>query len=161
MSQPRYDVAGIGNAIVDVLARTEDDVLARLDVPKGAMMLIDEPRAEAIYAAMAQTMEMSGGSAANTIVGCGMLGLKPAFIGKVRNDQLGASFGHGIRAAGVDFPTAAATDGPATARCYILVTPDGDRASPISRAISGIRRRPRRPSSRPPRSPMAPAARWR
>lgn len=127
MSQPRYDVAGIGNAIVDVLARTEDDVLAKLDVPKGAMMLIDEPRAEAIYAAMAQTVEMSGGSAANTIVGCGMLGLKPAFLGKVRNDQLGGSFGHGIRAAGVDFPTAAATDGPATARCYILVTPDGER----------------------------------
>lgn len=127
MSQPRYDVAGIGNAIVDVLARTDDDVLARLDVPKGAMMLIDEPRAEAIYGAMAQTMEMSGGSAANTIVGCGMLGLKPAFIGKVKADSLGQSFTHGIRAAGVHFPTAHAVDGPATARCYILVTPDGER----------------------------------
>jgi sugar/nucleoside kinase (ribokinase family) len=127
MSQPRYDVAGIGNAIVDVLARTEDDVLAKLDVPKGAMMLIDEPRAEAIYAAMSQTIEMSGGSAANTIVGCGMLGLKGAFLGKVKDDQLGASFGHGIRAAGVHFPTALAADGPATARSFILVTPDGER----------------------------------
>ncbi len=112
MSQPRYDVAGIGNAIVDVLARTEDDVLARLGVPKGAMMLIDEARAEAIYAAMAQTVEMSGGSAANTIAGIGLLGLKPAFIGKVRNDQPGASFTHGMKAAGIHFPTAR----PPTAR---------------------------------------------
>lgn len=127
MSQSRYDVAGIGNAIVDVLARTEDDVLARLGVPKGGMMLIDEPRAEAIYAAMAQTVEMSGGSAANTIAGIGMLGLKPAFIGKVRDDQLGGAFNHGMKAAGIHFPTTAATDGPATARCYILVTPDGER----------------------------------
>ncbi|QCK85323.1 adenosine kinase [Phreatobacter aquaticus] len=127
MSQPRYDVAGIGNAIVDVLARTDDDVLARLDVPKGAMMLIDEPRAETIYEAMAQTVEMSGGSAANTIVGCGMLGLSGAFIGKVKQDQLGHSFGHGMNAAGVHFPTARATTGPATARSFILVTPDGER----------------------------------
>lgn len=127
MTQPRYDVAGIGNAIVDVLARTEDDVLARLGLPKGGMMLIDEPRAEAIYQAMAQTVEVSGGSAANTIVGCGMLGLTTAFIGKVRDDALGASFSHGMTAAGVHFPTARAVDGPATARCYILVTPDGER----------------------------------
>ncbi|MFN3854414.1 MAG: adenosine kinase [Phreatobacter sp.] len=127
MTQPRYDVAGIGNAIVDVLARTEDDVLARLGLPKGGMMLIDEPRAEAIYQAMAQTVEVSGGSAANTIVGCGMLGLTTAFIGKVRDDALGASFSHGMSAAGVHFPTARAVDGPATARCYILVTPDGER----------------------------------
>ncbi|MGQ3355896.1 MAG: adenosine kinase [Phreatobacter sp.] len=127
MSQSRYDVAGIGNAIVDVLARTEDDVLARLGVPKGGMMLIDEPRAEAIYAAMAQTIEMSGGSAANTIAGIGMLGLKPAFLGKVRDDKLGASFRHGMKAAGIHFPTADATDGPATARSFILVTPDGER----------------------------------
>ncbi len=127
MSQPRYDVAGIGNAIVDVLARTEDDVLAKLGVPKGGMMLIDEARAEAIYAAMSQTVEMSGGSAANTIAGIGLLGLKPAFIGKVRNDQPGASFTHGMKAAGIHFPTAAATDGPTTARSFILVTPDGER----------------------------------
>jgi sugar/nucleoside kinase (ribokinase family) len=127
MSQPRYDVAGIGNAIVDVLARTEDDVLARLGVPKGGMMLIDEERAEAIYEAMAQTVEMSGGSAANTIVGCGTLGLKGAFIGKVKQDGLGESFAHGMNAAGIHFPTGRAGSGPATARSFILVTPDGER----------------------------------
>lgn len=127
MSEPVYDVAGIGNAIVDVLARTDDAMLARLGVPKGAMMLIDEPRAEKIYEAMAQTVEMSGGSAANTIVGCGMLGLKPAFIGKVKADALGRSFSHGMQAAGVDFATAPAQAGPATARSFILVTDDGER----------------------------------
>ncbi|MEI8146150.1 MAG: adenosine kinase, partial [Alphaproteobacteria bacterium] len=127
MTATRFDVAGIGNAIVDVLARTDDDTLARLDVPKGAMMLIDEPRAEAIYEAMAQTVEMSGGSAANTIVGCGMLGLKTAFVGKVRGDALGRSFSHGMGAAGVHFATSPASEGPATARTFILVTPDGER----------------------------------
>ncbi|MGL4289764.1 MAG: adenosine kinase [Phreatobacter sp.] len=127
MSQARYDVAGIGNAIVDVLARIQDDLLTKLEVPKGAMMLIDEPRAEAIYGAMAQTVEISGGSAANTIVGCGMLGLNPGFVGKVKDDPLGRTFSHGIRAAGVHFPTRLAVDGPATARCFILVTPDGER----------------------------------
>lgn len=127
MTMARHDVAGIGNAIVDVLARTDEDTLRRLDVPKGAMMLIDEARAELIYDAMAQTIEISGGSAANTIVGCGMLGLSPAFIGKVKADALGKSFAHDIRAAGVHFPTAPANEGPATARSFILVTPDGER----------------------------------
>ena len=127
MSKARYDVAGIGNAIVDVLARIQDDLIAKLDMQKGAMMLIDEPRAEAIYAAMTQTVEISGGSAANTIVGCGMLGLAPGFIGKVKNDPLGHTFSHGIKAAGVHFPTRLAEDGPATARSFILVTPDGER----------------------------------
>lgn len=127
MSKARFDVAGIGNAIVDVIARTDDDVLARLSVHKGAMALIDEPRAKAIYGAMAQTVEMSGGSAANTIVGAGMLGLSCAFVGKVKGDALGASFARGMKAAGVAFDTPRARKGPATARSFILVTPDGQR----------------------------------
>src|SRR5215207_5631762 len=127
MPAPTYDVLGIGNAIVDVIARAEDDFLLRHGMNKGGMALIDEARAHAIYDAMGPAVEISGGSAANTIVGLASLGARTAFLGKVRDDQLGRVFAHDIRAAGVDFRTAPATDGPATARCYILVTPDGER----------------------------------
>src|SRR5436853_614180 len=81
----RYDVLGIGNAIVDVIARTEDDFLARQKMRKGAMMLVDEARAESIYDAMGPAVEISGGSAANTIVGVAGLGARAAFVGKVRD----------------------------------------------------------------------------
>jgi sugar/nucleoside kinase (ribokinase family) len=127
MTAPRYDVLGIGNAIVDVLARAEDDFLVAQGMRKGAMALIDEARAEAIYAAMGPAIEISGGSAANTIVGVASLGARAAFIGKVKDDALGKVFSHDIRAAGVGFATSPAADGPSTARCYVLVTPDGER----------------------------------
>jgi adenosine kinase len=127
MPSPSYDVLGIGNAIVDVIARAEDDFLTQHGMPKGGMALIDEARAHAIYDAMGPAVEVSGGSAANTIVGLASFGARTAFLGKVKDDQLGRVFAHDIRAAAVDYRTPAAADGPATARCYILVTPDGER----------------------------------
>ena len=127
MTQPRYDVLAIGNAIVDVIARTEEDFLLKQGMRKGAMALIDEARAQAIYDAMGSTVETSGGSAANTIVGVASLGARAAFVGKVKQDDLGRAFAHDIRAAGVAFTTPPAADGPSTARCYIMVTPDGER----------------------------------
>jgi sugar/nucleoside kinase (ribokinase family) len=127
MTTARYDVLGIGNAIVDVLARAEDDFLVRHDMRKGAMTLIDEARATGIYDAMGPAVEISGGSAANTIVGCASLGGRAAFVGKVKDDELGRVFAHDIRAAGVAFDTPPASEGPSTARCYVLVTADGER----------------------------------
>ena len=127
MTNSRYDVLGIGNAIVDVIARAEDDFLIRHDMHKGRMALIDEARAQAIYAAMGSAVEVSGGSAANTIVGVAGFGARTAFVGKVKDDPLGKVFRHDIRAAGVDFETKHATSGPSTARCYVIVTPDGER----------------------------------
>jgi len=123
----RYDVIGIGNAIVDILARAEDDFLVRHGMVKGAMVLIDEARAEAIYAAMGPATEISGGSAANTTVGVASFGGKAAFIGTVKDDTLGHVFMHDIRAAGVGFNAPPFENGPSTARSYILVTPDGER----------------------------------
>jgi sugar/nucleoside kinase (ribokinase family) len=122
-----YDVIGIGNAIVDVLARAEDDFLVKHVMAKGSMALIDETRAEAIYAAMGPAIEISGGSAANTIVGVAAFGGRAAFIGTVKDDTLGGVFRHDIRAAGVAFSTLPFKNGPSTARSYILVTPDGER----------------------------------
>jgi sugar/nucleoside kinase (ribokinase family) len=123
----RYDVIGIGNAIVDVLARAEDDFLVKHGMAKGSMSLIDEARAEAIYAAMGPAIEISGGSAANTIVGVASFGGRAAFIGTVKDDTLGGVFTHDIRAANVSFSTLPFKNGPSTARSYILVTPDGER----------------------------------
>ena len=122
-----YDILGIGNAIVDVIARTEEDFLLKQGMRKGGMALIDAARAEAIYDAMGPAIETSGGSAANTIVGVAGLGARAAFVGKVRDDALGRAFAHDIRAAGVAYATAPAAAGAPTARCYILVTPDGER----------------------------------
>jgi adenosine kinase len=127
MATTRFDVLGIGNAIVDVLARTEDDFLIKQAMQKGGMALIDETRASDIYDAMGPAVEISGGSAANTIVGVASLGGRAAFVGKVKDDELGRVFAHDIRAAGVTFQTPPASDGPSTARCYVLVTPDGER----------------------------------
>ncbi|WP_244644686.1 adenosine kinase [Azorhizobium oxalatiphilum] len=121
------DVLTIGNAIVDVIARADEAFLAAQGMPKGSMTLIDEAKAEAIYAAMGAGTEISGGSAANTAVGAATLGARTAFIGKVREDKLGQSFAHDIRAAKVAYATPLASDGPTTARCLILVTPDGER----------------------------------
>jgi sugar/nucleoside kinase (ribokinase family) len=127
MAATRFEVLGIGNAIVDVIARTEDDFLIRQGMRKGTMQLIDEARAAGIYQAMGPAVEVSGGSAANTIVGAASLGARAAFVGKVKDDELGRIFGHDIRKAGVAFTTPAASEGPSTGRCYVLVTPDGER----------------------------------
>ncbi len=127
MAVSRYDVLGIGNAIVDVIARAEDDFLVVQGMRKGGMSLIDEARAASIYAAMGPATESSGGSAANTIVGVASFGAHAAFVGKVKDDELGRTFVHDIRAARVTFDTKPASTGPSTARCYIMVTPDGER----------------------------------
>src|SRR3954452_24959114 len=101
MSATRFDFLAIGNSIVDVLARNEDDFLIKQKMHKGSMQLIDEARAEAIYDAMGPAVEISGGSAANTTVGVASLGARAAFVGKVKDDELGRVFAHDIRAAGV------------------------------------------------------------
>src|SRR5579864_9217443 len=121
------DVAGIGNAIVDVIAHADESFLADEGFAKGSMTLIDAARADALYAKIGPAIESSGGSAGNTMAGIASLGGRGAYIGKVRDDELGAVFRHDIIAAGVRFATPAASDGPATARCLILVTPDGQR----------------------------------
>ena len=127
MTDAKYDVLGIGNAIFDVLVHADEAFLAKHAMTKGSMALIDEARAAAIYRDMGPATEMSGGSGANTIVGLASLGARAAYVGKVRDDQIGRMYSHDIRAAGVTFDTAPATDGPATGCCYILVTPDGER----------------------------------
>jgi sugar/nucleoside kinase (ribokinase family) len=127
MAEAKYDVLGIGNAIFDVLVRTDEGFLAAHGMAKGGMALIDETRAASIYRDMGPATEMSGGSAANTIVGVANLGARAAYVGKVRDDQIGHLYTHDIRAAGVAFETKPAADGPATGCSYILVTPDGER----------------------------------
>ena len=127
MTSAAFDVLGIGNAIVDVLTKADDAFLSQHGLVKGSMMLIDEARADTLYAAMGPGVEISGGSCGNTMAGVASFGGKGVYIGKVRDDQLGAVFGHDLRATGVSFETASATTGPATARCLILVTPDAQR----------------------------------
>jgi sugar/nucleoside kinase (ribokinase family) len=127
MTSAKYDVLGIGNAIFDVLVQTDEGFLAAHGMTKGGMALIDEARAASIYRDMGPATEISGGSAANTIVGLASLGARAAYVGKVRDDQIGRLYVHDIRAAGVTFETAPASGGPATGCSYILVTPDGER----------------------------------
>ena len=122
-----YDVAAIGNAIVDVIAPCSEDFLVDQALTKASMMLIDEPRAEQLYGDMAAGIEASGGSAANTMAGVASLGGRAAYIGKVAADQLGEVFTHDMNAIGVRFDVPPLKDGPATARCLINVTPDGQR----------------------------------
>jgi sugar/nucleoside kinase (ribokinase family) len=127
-SPPALDILGIGNAIVDVLARAEDSFLDAQNLAKGAMRLIGAEEAEALYAKMGPGVESSGGSAGNTCAVAAMLGARVGFLGKVADDALGQVFAHDIRAAGVAFPTAPLPAATApTARCLILVTPDGQR----------------------------------
>jgi adenosine kinase len=127
MASATYDVLGIGNAIVDILARTEDDFLVQNKLAKGSMRLIDEAEAERLYGLMGPAIEASGGSAANTIAGVASFGAVAAYVGKVKADHLGRAFAHDIRAVGATFTTTPADSGPATARCFVLVTPDGER----------------------------------
>ncbi len=122
-----YDVVCIGNAIVDVLSRCEEGDIDRLGLVRGAMTLIDAPRAQDLYQEMGPALEASGGSAGNTAAGIASLGGRSAYIGKVRDDQFGGVFSHDIRAAGVMFDIPPATDGPPTARCLIFITEDGQR----------------------------------
>jgi sugar/nucleoside kinase (ribokinase family) len=124
---PTVDVLGIGNALVDVLSSESDELVERLGMAKGSMDLIDEDRMAEIYAAMGPATEVSGGSAANTMAGIASLGGSAHYIGRVRDDQLGAVFAHDIRSLGVGYTLTPAAEGPATGCCLILVTPDAQR----------------------------------
>jgi len=127
MPQSRIDVLTLGNAIVDVLAHTDEAFLIEKKVHKGAMQLIDEARAEELYRDMGPAIIVSGGSGANTAAGVAAFGVKAGFIGKVKNDETGKLFAHDLRAIDVHYDVKPAEDGPATARSFILVTPDGER----------------------------------
>jgi sugar/nucleoside kinase (ribokinase family) len=127
MPQAEIDVLTIGNAIVDVIAKVDDAFVQRNGLVKGSMNLIDEARAEELYASMGPAIEISGGSAGNTAAGVASFGGKAAYFGKVKADQLGSIYAHDMRGQGVRFESRAATDGPATARSFILVTPEGER----------------------------------
>lgn len=127
MHDIRFDVLTIGNAIVDVIARVDDAFIAREKLVKGSMNLIDESRAEQLYGVMGPAREVSGGSAGNTAAGVASFGGRAAYFGKVKKDQLGDIYRHDMRSQGVQFDSAAATEGPATARSFILVTPDSER----------------------------------
>jgi len=127
MLDDAIDVIGIGNALVDVLSHESDGFLEGQGLAKGTMHLIDEARARELYGAMGPGVEISGGSAANTIVGVASFGGRAHYVGKVRDDQLGEVFAHDLRATGVGFTTPSAKDGPPTGRCLILITPDAQR----------------------------------
>jgi sugar/nucleoside kinase (ribokinase family) len=127
VTEATYDILGIGNAIVDVVAQADEAFLSRHDMHKGAMRLIDTAAADALYAAMPPGLESSGGSVANSCAVAAALGARVAYIGKVADDQLGEVFRHDISAVGVHFPTEPLVAGAPTARCLILVTPDGQR----------------------------------
>lgn len=127
MAGSPIDVTGIGNAIVDVLCHADDALLLRNGLTKGTMALIDERQAAELYAGMGPGVEVSGGSAANTVAGVASLGGKAAYIGKVHDDQLGEVFSHDLRAIGVTFETTRSKHGPPTARCLVLVTEDAQR----------------------------------
>ncbi len=135
-SDAPFDVVGLGNAIVDVLSQTDDATLAGLGLRKGAMTLIDQDQARELYERMGPGIEISGGSAANTLAGVASLGGAGAYIGKVRDDTLGDVFRHDIRAAGVAYRTRPASAGPQTARCLIFVTPDAQRTMQTFLGIS-------------------------
>lgn len=127
MSEIRYDVVGIGNAIVDIIGRCDDAFLARHDAPKGHMRLVDDATISGLYRAMGPAVEISGGSAANTLVGLASFGGRAAFIGKIADDEFGRIFGHDIKAAKVMFATRPVSGKAPTSRSLILVTPDGER----------------------------------
>lgn len=140
MTKP-FDVIGIGAAIVDVLARVDEDFLRAHGLVKGTMTLISTAEAERLYAAMGTARAISGGSAANTIAGLAAMGNATAFIGITRDDQMGRLFAHDLRAVGVDFrgqPLPASLEGPATARCLVMVTPDAERTMATDLGVSGL-----------------------
>ena len=186
MTETRYDVLGVGNAIVDVIARCSDDFLVEHGIEKGGMTLIDEDQATSLYAAMGEGTEISGGSGANTLAGIASFGGRGAYIGKVAEDALGDTFDREIRTIGVDYQTSRLVGGAATARCLVNVTEDAQRSmctflgastffptristsrasrlptSPISRAICSTGKKPSAPLSARLRSPRRPTARSR
>lgn len=124
---PDFDVVGIGNALVDVISHAGDDFIDRHDLVKGSMTLVEQDRALGIYRALGHAVQMSGGSAANTMTGVASFGGRAAYIGKVSEDDLGQVFGHDLRAVGVQFRPGAYVDHLATGRCIIVVTPDAER----------------------------------
>ncbi|MEM9704474.1 MAG: adenosine kinase [Pseudomonadota bacterium] len=128
MAEKKHDVVGVGNAIVDVLAKANDDFLDTHAIPKGGMVLIEETQAATIYDAMGAAVEISGGSAANTVACVASYGGSGGFIGKVADDALGEIFRHDLKAMGVAFTAPPLNDGPSTARCLIHVTPDAQRS---------------------------------
>ena len=127
MSDPDFDVLGIGNALVDVITSVDDGFIAAHDFPRGATTMVDLDRAEAVYADLPPAQETSGGSCANTIAGLASFGGAVAFIGRVRDDQLGKVYTHDLRSLGVHFDVAPASSGPASGRCLVMVTPDAQR----------------------------------
>lgn len=138
MRSVNLDVVGVGNAIVDVLAQADDAFLAAHSIPKGGMMLIDEAQAEKIYGHMAPGVEISGGSAANSVACIASLGGRAGFVGKVAKDNLGEIFRHDLRALGVKFDTPPLESGPGTARCLINVTPDAQRSMTTYLGSAGL-----------------------
>ena len=126
-SPAKFDVLGIGNALVDVLSTEADSFLEEMNLTKGSMTLIETERAQELYSAMGEKTEMSGGSAANTLAGVASFGGRGAYIGRVRNDDLGNAFSHDLNSLGVHFSADLATQGDPTGRCMIIVTPDGER----------------------------------
>ena len=127
MPSTTLDVLALGNAIVDILSHTDETFLRDQELSKGTMALIGQDRAESLYDLVGSITVVSGGSAANTAVGAALLGARTGFVGKVRDDELGRLFTHDLAAVGVQYRTPAATSGAATARCFVLVTPDGER----------------------------------
>src|SRR5258705_3115566 len=125
MTSAKFDVLGIGNAIFDILVQTDERFLKDHGMVKGGMALIDEARAASIYRDMGPAVEMSGGSAANTIVGVASLGARAAYVGKVKDDQIGRMYMHDIRAAGIALQNPPPLSGPGTGGFFILGTPGG------------------------------------
>jgi sugar/nucleoside kinase (ribokinase family) len=140
MTDKTFDVAAIGNAIVDVIASADDQLLERHGMPKGGMQLVDDDVAAAIYDEMGPAVEVSGGSAANTAAGVASFGGRAAFVGRIAADTLGEVFGHDIRAAGVHFDpvTVSAGDEGGTGRCLVLVTPDAQRTMNTHLGVAGL-----------------------
>lgn len=132
------DVVGVGNAIVDVLATATEDFVADQGLQKGSMSLIDSHRAQELYGLLGTTVKASGGSAANTMVGIASFGGAAAYIGKVSDDELGKVFAEDMRSIGVSFDQIPATDGPPTAMCLVLVTPDAQRTMSTFLGISAL-----------------------
>ena len=127
MSQARYDVIGIGNALVDVLVQVDDIKLGTVGLAKGSMTLVDDTESDRLYSQLPEGLTRSGGSCGNTMVGIAALGARGAYIGRVKDDQFGNAFMHDMASRGVDCPYEKQTDGPGTGRCLVMVTPDAQR----------------------------------
>ncbi len=127
MTPSRLDILGIGNAVLDIFARVDDSFLAAHDLVKGSMTLVDADQAHSLHADLSPIAEISGGSVANSMVVAASLGARVAYVGKVRDDNPGDTFARDTRSAGVGFQTAPTRSGPPTARCIVMVTPDGER----------------------------------